>query len=222
MVFIVDDDEAVRDSLTMLLDAAGLAVATFSDADAFLKVCNPDTHGCVILDVDMPRMDGLALQAALIERGLRLPVIMLSGQGTIPVTVRTIKAGALDFLTKPVNGSVLLSRIKEALEQSALQQEQAESYKLNASRLATLTEREREVMMLATEGKTSKEIAKLLGISNRTVEIHRAHVMQKTGASSLLELANIARALVSPKHLINAVPTIELHSAFKKNSRGSF
>jgi FixJ family two-component response regulator len=191
-VFVVDDDAAVRDSLAMLLESAGYEAATFSCAKDFLDACTPDIQGCVILDVSMPDMDGPALQTELTRRGVRLPIIFLSGHGTIPTTVRTIKAGALDFLTKPVEGSVLLARVRDALELSSLQQEQAAAYHSIVARLAMLTEREREVMDLAVAGYTSKEIARRLKISFRTVEIHRAHVMQKTGASNLLELARIA------------------------------
>ena len=191
-VFIVDDDAAVRDSLAMLLDAAGYDVTTFPGADHFLDICTLDTQGCIILDVNMPNMDGPTLQEELTRRGMRLPIIFLSGQGTIPISVRTIKAGAVDFLTKPVDGSVLLTRVQEALEQCSIQQKQATVSQSAAARLATLSEREREVMMLAVAGHTSKEIAQHLSISYRTVEIHRAHVMQKTGASNILELARIA------------------------------
>jgi FixJ family two-component response regulator len=191
-IFVVDDDAAVRDSLAMLLETAGHAVATFSGGRDFLDACTPGVTGCIILDVSMPDMDGPTLQEELARRGIRLPVIFLSGHGTIPTTVRTIKAGALDFLVKPVDGSVLLARVRDALARWSLLQEQAEIYQSVAARLATLTEREREVMALAVAGQTSKEIAQRLAISYRTVEIHRAHVMQKTGASNLLELARIA------------------------------
>ena len=191
-VFIVDDDEAVRDSLAMLLDAAGYASATFPRADDFLEFCIPGTLGCIILDVHMPDMDGPTLQEELLRRGLHLPIIFLSGQGNIPVTVRTIKAGAMDFLTKPVDGAVLLARVREALEQCAIQQKQVKAVQSIAVRMAKLTGREQEIMMLAVVGHTSKEIAERLRISYRTVEIHRAHIMQKTGTSNMLELARIS------------------------------
>lgn len=196
-VFIVDDDAVVLDSLRMLLEAAGYAVATFHGAEDFLEICTPDTHGCIILDVNMPDMDGPALQEELNRRGLQLPVIFLSGHGTIPLTVRALKAGAMDFLTKPVKGSDLLARVQEAMHQCSVRQKQAKEVQSVASRLAMLTERENEVLKLAVEGQTSKEIAQRLGISYRTVEIHRAHVMQKTGASNMLELARITTNLSS-------------------------
>lgn len=196
--FVVDDDAAMRDSLTMLLEAAGHTVATFANARDFLDVCTRDTLGCAILDVDMPGMDGPTLQKELTRRGINLPVIFLSGHGTIPTTVHTIKAGALDFLTKPVDGSTLLARVQDALGRCATLHEQAEVQQSMESRLASLTEREREVMALTVQGKTSKEIAQQLAISYRTVEIHRAHIMHKTGAANLLELSRIASILNPP------------------------
>lgn len=194
-IFIVDDDASVRDALSMQLEAAGHAVAAYASAREFLDAGDPGESGCIILDVDMPGMDGPALQQELKLRGVQLPVIFLSGKGTIPLTVRTMKAGAIDFLTKPVEGTLLLLRVKEALEKCAWQQQRAVTQQSNASRLEKLTGREREIMVLAIAGLTSKEIAQRLGISYRTVEIHRAHVMQKTGAANLLELARIASAL---------------------------
>jgi FixJ family two-component response regulator len=190
-VFIVDDDAAVLDSLRMLLEAAGYPVAIFHGAEDFLEICTPDTQGCIILDVDMPDMDGPTMQDELNRRGLHLPIIFLSGHGTIPLTVRAVKAGAIDFLTKPVLGTVLLDRVQEGMKKCTELQEHARISQSVAERLATLTEREREVMMLAVEGHTSKEIAQRLDISYRTVEIHRAHLMQKSGASNMLELARI-------------------------------
>jgi len=196
-VFVVDDDAAVVDSLRMLLEAAGYAVATFYGAEDFLEICTPATQGCIILDVNMPDMDGPTLQAELMRRGLILPIIFLSGHGTIPLTVQAIKAGAIDFLTKPVQGSVLLARVKDAMEKNAIIQNQAKATQSISARMAMLTDRENEVLKLAVEGYTSKEIAQRLGISFRTVEIHRAHVMQKTGASNMLELARITTNLTS-------------------------
>lgn len=194
-IFIVDDDAGIRDALTMLLESADYAVEAFKSAADFLVNFTHPVRGCIILDVDMPDMDGPTLQETLLQRGLQLPVIFLSGHGTIPITVRTMKAGAMDFLTKPVAGDVLLTHVKKALEKHAPFQQQANSRQSIHARLATLTEREREVLKLAISGYASKEIAKSLGISHRTVEIHRAHVLQKTGASNILELAYIAGML---------------------------
>jgi FixJ family two-component response regulator len=195
-IFVVDDDESVRDSISMLLEAGGYVVAAFARADDFLNFCTHKTQGCIILDVNMPGMDGPTLQEELTRRGVRLPIIFLSGQGTIPLTVRTLKSGAMDFLTKPVKGAVLLSSVHEALERFSGMHEQDILSRSVTARLAMLTEREREVMLLAVAGHTSKEIAHRLEISYRTVEIHRAHVMQKTGASNMLELARITTQLL--------------------------
>ncbi len=194
-IFIVDDDAGVRDALSMMLEVAGYSVAAFHGAAEFLDSCTPDIRGCMILDVDMPDIDGPTLQDELIRRGFELPVIFLSGHGTIPITVRTIKAGALDFLTKPVEGPVLLAHVQKALAQNVSMKARGFSRQSTALRLASLTEREREVLMLTISGYISKEIAKRLGISYRTVEIHRAHILQKTGASNMLELAHIAGIL---------------------------
>lgn len=192
-VFIVDDDAAVRDALAGQMDAAGFDVSTFASAEKFLDICTPDTLGCIILDVSMPNMDGPTLQDELARRNLKLPIIFLSGQGTIPLTVRTMKAGALDFLTKPVEGAVLRSRVKDALEHCSLLQSQARVSQAAAARLAALTEREREIMTMAIAGHTSKEIALSLDISFRTVETHRTRILQKTGASNMLELASFVK-----------------------------
>jgi RNA polymerase sigma factor (sigma-70 family) len=194
-VYVVDDDEAVRDALAMLLEAAGHVVETFPGASEFLEICTPDIGGCLILDMSMPGMNGIEMQQELLRRGIQLPILFLSGHGSIPATVRVIKAGAMDFMTKPVDGEVLLARVQEALQRSSQMRQQAEEDRAITSHLAALTEREREVMLLAVTGLTSKEIAQRLAISYRTVEIHRAHVMRKTGASNLLELARIAGAL---------------------------
>ncbi len=164
-IYIVDDDDAVRDSLRMLLRTDGHEVEAFASAEDFLKACEKGLHGCVILDIKMPGMDGQALQAELNRRGLRVPVIFLSGQGTIPVTVRLIKAGAVDFLTKPVDGAELLSSVREAMKQYVVQQAHETSRQAVSPRLLALTAREREIMLLTIEGHTSKEIARQLSIS---------------------------------------------------------
>ncbi|MDO8990974.1 MAG: response regulator [Sideroxyarcus sp.] len=196
-VFVVDDDASVRDSLRMLLEVSGYKVATFPGAEDFLEICTPDTQGCIILDVNMPDMDGPTLQEELLRREMQLPIIFLSGHGTIPLTVRALKSGAMNFLIKPVQGAELLACVHEAMEQSNFLRMQARACQSVTARLAALTEREREVMSLAVEGKTSKEIAQQLNISYRTVEIHRAHVMQKTGATNMLELARITSQLTT-------------------------
>lgn len=193
-VFVVDDDAAVRDSIALLCESDGLAAETFDSAEAFLAACRSEWRGCLILDVRMPGMNGPELQAELDRRDISLPVIFLTAHGDIPTTVRAIKAGAVDFLTKPVDGAILLQHIREAFEQSARMQEQAAASRTLCERLDALTEREREVMALAAAGQSNKEIARRLGISHRTVEIHRARVMHKVSAANLLELSRIAKA----------------------------
>jgi len=193
-VFVVDDDAAVRDSLTLLLEQEDFVVEAFACAEAFLAACRPTQRSCAIVDIRMPGMDGMQLQSELSKRGIVLPVIFLTGHGDIPLSVRAIKMGALDFLTKPVTGSALMQSVQAALLESDRLNSQSEVVQSAAARIASLTEREREVMALAVEGLPNKEIARRLGISHRTVEIHKARIMQKTGADTLLDLARIADA----------------------------
>lgn len=192
-IYVVDDDAAVRDSLTLLIEQEGLQVQAFDSAEAFLAACRPEGRGCAIIDVRMPGMDGVRLQAELARRAMALPVIFLTAYGDIPMTVRAVKAGAVDFLTKPVTGEALMRSVEAALAESDRLQALVETNQAANSRLAALTGREREVMILAVEGHANKEIARRLGISHRTVEIHKGRIMQKTGTGSLLDLARIAQ-----------------------------
>ena len=193
-VFVVDDDPAVRDSLTLLLEEEDLAIKSFASAEAFLAEPAEVRHSCAIVDIRMPGMDGMQLQAELARRGVLLPIIFLTGHGDIPLSVRAVKAGAVDFLTKPVTAKALLESVHAALLESARLASQAEANQTAMECLASLTERERQVMALAVEGLHNKEIARHLGISHRTVEIHKARIMHKTGANTLLDLARIAEA----------------------------
>jgi RNA polymerase sigma factor (sigma-70 family) len=193
-VFIVDDDAAVRDGLKLLLDTAGLAVETYEGAAAFLAAYSPGRAGCLILDVRMPEMSGPELQAELNRLSVDLPIIFLSGHADIPTTVRAVKDGAMDVLTKPVQGAELIERVQAALEKSAELRQKSSATRALRQRLDALTAREREIMVMAAAGQPNKEIARRLGISHRTVEIHRARVMQKTGAANVIELARIAEA----------------------------
>ena len=158
-VFVVDDDEAVRDSLGMMFKASGCSVATFPSAAEFLSVCNPETEGCLILDLNMPGLDGLGLQEELNRRGILLPIIFLTGQGSIPTSVRAFKAGAMDYLTKPVDGKELFECVKKAWEKCSELKQIAYEHQSRNARLAKLTEREKEIMKLSIEGLSSKEIA---------------------------------------------------------------
>lgn len=191
-VFVVDDDPAVRDSLSLLLETEGLAVECHESAESFLAAYNQDRPGCLVLDVRMHAMSGPELQAELVRRGSGLPIIFLTAHGDIPMTVRAMKAGARDFLTKPINGTELLDRVQAVLRSEQERQNQQELLKRECRRLNELTQREHEVMMLALAGRANKAIAKQLGISYRTVEIHRSHILQKTGTANMLELAQLA------------------------------
>jgi len=190
-VYLVDDDAAVRDGLALLLDTAGLEVLAYDSAATFLAAYAPGRGGCLILDVRMPDVSGPELQAELFRRGIDLPIIFLTGHGDIPTTVQAMKLGAMDFLTKPVQGAELLERVHAALGKSARQQEQAAVVQSLRERVQDLTPRELQIMVLIAAGRPNKEIARRLGISHRTVEIHRARVLQKTGAANPVELSRI-------------------------------
>jgi FixJ family two-component response regulator len=191
-VFVVDDDEAMRDALSQLLESAGLQVDVHADGSAFLAAYEADLPGCLLLDMAMPGMTGLEVQAALKARGLEIPIVFLTGHGDIPLAVRAVQGGAVDFLEKPIKGDALIERVKRALsldEERRLAQGHAQDI---LQRHARLSKREKEVMTLAASGLTSKEIAKQLGLSPRTVEVHRTHVMHKMGAANVAELVNLA------------------------------
>ena len=191
-VFIVDDDSAVRDSLMLMIEQEGIHVETYPSGEEFLDSFQNASLGCAILDIRMPGMDGIQLQQELNRRNIQLPVIFLTGHGDIPMSVKAIKAGAVDFLTKPVTRESLLSSVRTAIMESQRLIRELANGQDAKSRLAELTEREREVMALAIAGAPNKEIARRLGISHRTVEIHKSKIMHKTGATNLLELARIA------------------------------
>jgi len=193
-VFVIDDDDAVRESLTRLLEAHRLQVRSYGSAEEFLGALRPNASGCLLLDVRLPRMSGPELQATLAARGMRLPIIFLTGQGDIPMSVRALQAGALDFLEKPVAGELLVERVRAALRAEAKQRREEAHVESARVSYMQLTPREREVMGFVAAGHSSKEIARRLGISHRTVEIHRTRVMHKMHATNLIELAAAAAA----------------------------
>ncbi len=189
-VFIVDDDEAVLESLAGLLQASGFRTDCFASAQAFLAHGNVPANGCVIADVRMPDMDGIELLGEMKKRDIGLPVIIITGHGDIPLAVRAMKAGAFEFLEKPCERSILLESVRRALRTGEARPSQALPGAIR-EKLATLTDREREVLDLVLHGKLNKSIAYELSISHRTVEIHRSRLMQKLGARNLPELVRM-------------------------------
>ena len=187
LVFIVDDDEAVRDSLELLLESAGHSVQVFEAAGDALEACRVRQPACIVTDIRMPEMDGLEFQEKLIEGGIKIPVIVMTGHADVPLAVRAMKAGAVDFIEKPFGDEVILASIEGALKRKP----QLTDHALR-ERLESLTPREREVLELLVIGHPNKVIAHRLDISPRTVEIHRAHVMEKMRAKSLPELVRTA------------------------------
>lgn len=192
-VFLVDDDAAVRKSLSLLIASEGYSVQAYACAEEFLADYTPESCGCAVIDLNMPGMEGMRLQEEMVHRGILLPIIFLTGYGDIQTGVKAIKTGAFDFLTKPVAGSELLRIIAAALALAKRRYAEADRHTQATARLATLTSREQGVLKLAVTGLPNKEIASLLGISYRTVEIHRGRILHKTGASSLLELVQLAK-----------------------------
>jgi two-component system, LuxR family, response regulator FixJ len=190
-VYVVDDDESVRGSLRFLLRSAGLESRAFGSAQEFLASYEPVQPGCLVLDVRMPGMSGLELQQELNLRGAILPVIFITGHGDIPMAVEAMQHGAHDFLQKPFRDEDLIERVRRALAKDAKARTALEEHKAIRGRLDSLTPREREVLALMARGKPNKIMAHELGVSQRTVEIHRARVMEKSGASSLAELVRM-------------------------------
>lgn len=190
-VFLVDDDEAARESLVGLLEASGFAVSAFGNATAFLSAVRPGGRGCVVLDVRLPDRNGLEVLGELMALGIRLPVVMITAYADVPLAVAAMRAGATDFLEKPYAEEALLASIQNALRSDAMAAETAEDIRAVNARIATLTPRERDVLDRLLAGRQNKQTAYDLGISPRTVEIHRSRVMEKMGATSLSHLVRL-------------------------------
>lgn len=192
VIHIVDDDEAVRSALALLMKSVGLTARTYASADELLGGLDADRAGCLLVDVRMPGMSGLELQEELVARGIRLPVIVMTGHGDVSMAVRAMKSGASDFIEKPFKNQELLDRITQCVAKSDQLHKDQQRQTQAATRLALLSEREREVMNLLVAGKLNKQIAAELNISIRTVEAHRAKVMDKLEANSLPDVVRIS------------------------------
>lgn len=190
-VFVVDDDEAIRDSLSLLLETVGLNAECYASARAFLEAYDPERSGCLVLDVRMPEMSGMELQERLVAKQAILPIIFLTGHGDVRMAVHAMRAGSVDFIQKPFGEQELLDRIQQTIEQDRKTRELLGQRDEIRRRLQSLTPRERQVMDFVAEGTANKVIAIDLGISERTVEIHRSRVMHKMGAASLPHLVRM-------------------------------
>jgi FixJ family two-component response regulator len=190
-VFVIDDDKSVRDSIQWLLESIGLRVETFESAESFLRQWSPGRPGCLVLDVRMPGMSGPELMDKLGAPTPSLPIIFLSAHGDVPLAVRAMKGGAVDFLQKPYNNQTFLERVRQALEQDAQASRKRSQQSGLSARLAALTGRERQVLKGVVAGHSNKEIARELDISYKTVEVHRGRLMQKMEVHSIVELLQL-------------------------------
>jgi two-component system response regulator FixJ len=212
-VYIVDDDQATRKSLRWLVETLGVPVQTFHCAVSFLDAYDASMPGCLVLDMMMPGMNGLELQRTLIERGIEIPVIVLTGYADVPTAVRALKNGAVEFLEKPFNDDVLLEQIRKALALDTRRRSERGSLEIVRERMARLTRRESEILELVVEGLSSKEIAGRLVVSFKTVEAHRAKVMRKMEAESVAQLVRMvvsARSLTAQRGALRADESVKL------------
>lgn len=199
VVYVVDDDEAIRDSLRLLMRSVGLRSEVFANASDFLKSLDPARHACLLADIRMPGMSGLELQQELNERHIEIPTIFITGHGDVPMAVNAIRAGAIDFIQKPFRDQDLIDRIHEALQLDSVRSESRQEELNIRKRIATLTPREQEVMRKVVDGCANKVIALDLGVSQRTIELHRARVMHKMGVRSLADLVKVVARVEAPE-----------------------
>ncbi len=195
VVFVVEDDPALRAALASLIRSVGLKVETFDSASQFLSGKRPDAYCCLVLDVRLPGLSGLDLQRALAEAGEHIPIVFMTGHGDIPMTVRAMKAGAVEFLAKPFRDQDLLDAVRQALDRQRFMRQQSSEIGAIRARSSTLTHREREVMAGVVNGRRNKQIAADLGVTEFTVKVHRRHVMQKMAAASLAALVRMIEGI---------------------------
>lgn len=200
VVFVVDDDASMRDAISRLLNAVGLTVQTFTSARAFLNRRLPEVPGCLVLDVRLPGLSGLDLQREMVERGIHIPVVFITGHGDIPMSVQAMKAGAVEFLTKPFRDQDLLDAVRSGIQLDRKEREERAELAELRDCVGQLTQREQEVMSLVVSGLLNKQIALQLGTSEKTIKIHRSQVMRKMRASSLADLVRMSQKLGTRTH----------------------
>jgi RNA polymerase sigma factor (sigma-70 family) len=198
IVYVIDDDESVREGVADLLRSVGQQVQLFGSAQEFLDSKRPDAPGCIVLDVRLPGPSGLEFQRRLIKSNIQLPIIFISGHGDIPMSVRAIKSGAIEFLTKPLNEQQLLDAIQAGIARDRTRRTEAKVVAELQERFESLTPREREILTLVVSGCRNKDIATQIGLSEMTVKVHRSHIMQKMRASTLVDLVRMADKLGAP------------------------
>ena len=211
VVYVVDDEFAVRDSLTLLVESNGQAVRSFASAEAFLNDYSPDQPGCLLLDIRMPTMSGLELQDELMARDICIPIIFISGHARIPDSAHAFRAGAVDFLEKPFDNITLMERIAEALKKDKENRARSAERLVLEKHLGSLTVREIKVLSLIARGNSNKEIGKKIGISNRTVEAHRARIMEKMQAETLADLVRMAMRFELLNDDVNGIQNLSSH-----------
>ena len=195
VVFVIDDDRLVRDSVTDLLRSVGLGAQSFGSAQEFLQSKRPDVPGCIVLDVRLPGASGLEFQRLLVDSNIHLPVIFISGYGDVPMSVRAMRSGAIEFLTKPLREQELLDAVQAGIERDRIRRQQADHVAELQERFVSLTPRERDVLALVVTGRPNKQIADELKLSEATVKVHRSQIMRKMQAKSLVDLVRMADML---------------------------